>query len=150
MKIFYDDEGNITGYEIYNANKKPPTKPFIMTDQFKENEYGMVFNYKVNVQTKKLVKLDKTILNARKVKSTQQMLLWTLNNSYQSICKQTDNEYLSYQKRKEFNILTEKDKTDFEAAKKRYIDTTKKYRQIKEKIDTTVDLKELEKIKIEL
>lgn len=150
MKIFYDEIGNITGYELFNSMKVPYSRKFIETRQFKKGEYDKVYDYKVNLQTKKLEKLDKTVLKERKIMSAQQMMLFILNNNYQAICKQTDNEYLSYQKRKEFNILTDKDKTDYEEARKKYTEATEKFRKLREKINVTADLKKLEKIKTEL
>ena len=53
---------------------------------------------------------------------------------YKEAIKSTDDEFLAYKKREEYNILTEKDETDYNNAKQLYTEQTLWYRTERERI----------------
>jgi hypothetical protein len=74
--------------------------------------------------------------------TTDELKTITLNllkNTYISMIKTTDDEYLAYQKRKELNIKISKDDDDYNRAMQLYKEKTEWYRTEKSKIETMTE-----------
>jgi hypothetical protein len=68
------------------------------------------------------------------INEVKQVIADKLLEIYKTRISSTDDEFLAYKKREEYNILTEKDETDYNNAKQLYTEQTLWYRTERERI----------------
>ena len=82
----------------------------------------------------KLVYENDTVKVVTDIDGIKQAIYNKLLMQYKEAIKSTDDEFLAYKKREEYNILTEKDETDYNNAKQLYTEQTLWYRTERERI----------------
>jgi len=82
----------------------------------------------------KLVYENDTVKVVTDIDGIKQAIYDKLLKQYKEAIKSTDDEFLAYKKREEYNILTEKDETDYNNAKQLYTEQTLWYRTERERI----------------
>ena len=88
----------------------------------------------------KLKLKDKSQVQQERLEKLRQQALNINLQKYKEYCKENDNDYLKYLKRKELGVAKDKDKTDYEAALQVYKDKTAEYEAGKARIaEMTID-----------
>ena len=83
---------------------------------------------------------DMTQVQHERLEKLRQQALNINLQKYKEYCKENDNDYLKYLKRKELGVAKDKDKTDYEAALQVYKDKTAEYEAGKARIaEMTID-----------
>ena len=82
----------------------------------------------------KLVYENNAVKVVTDIDGIKQAIYNKLLMQYKEAIKATDDEFLAYKKREEYNILTEKDETDYNNAKQLYTEQTLWYRTERERI----------------
>jgi len=82
----------------------------------------------------KLVYENNAVKVVTDIDGIKQAIYNKLLMQYKEAIKSTDDEFLAYKKREEYNILTEKDETDYNNAKQLYTEQTLWYRTERERI----------------
>ena len=83
---------------------------------------------------------DMTQVQHERLEKLKQQALDINLRKYKDFCKENDNDYIKYLKRKELGVAKDKDKTDYEAALQVYKDKTAEYEAGKARIaEMTID-----------
>ena len=105
-----------------------------------DDKYGYIYVQNVphiDVPTyQKLSYKDERLYVVTDVEALRNNILNKLLDTYKEYIKQTDNEYLAYQKRKELGMKNNKDDDDYNKAMQLYKEITEWYRAEKEKVKT--------------
>jgi len=88
----------------------------------------------IDNEYQKLVYENNAVKVVTDIDGIKQAIYNKLLMQYKEAIKSTDDEFLAYKKREEYNILTEKDETDYNNAKQLYTEQTLWYRTERERI----------------
>jgi len=88
----------------------------------------------IDNEYQKLVYENNAVKVVTDIDGIKQAIYDKLLKQYKEAIKSTDDEFLAYKKREEYNILTEKDETDYNNAKQLYTEQTLWYRTERERI----------------
>ena len=88
----------------------------------------------IDNEYQKLVYENNAVKVVTDIDGIKQAIYDKLLTQYREAIKSTDDEFLAYKKREEYNILTEKDETDYNNAKQLYTEQTLWYRTERERI----------------
>lgn len=148
IKVEYNLEtGKIIGFYSDNFEYDNIPEPNIsIEDDFYNENITELISGKFIVNDGMIVEKYSTDID--KLNNLKKLKISYINNNYINLSEKIDNEFNCYNKRLEFDILSDNDETSYQIAKTLYVSATQYKRETKALIENSVDYDEVYAIKI--